>query len=1025
MSADPLMSLYEESRKKSVECFNAWWSHNASTLDDDQNKRLLTWLRQFRRTPRSAAARNSMARFLGGGVWRCDYTREQIYYDHLWTQFGPLQDDIRRVKQLMRVPFERGTIGYVVGKASFFPAEYYLVDDTERDLRGSFALEDRLIGEICAITYPIGVVKEDKEASDVQAVLCLFHPVPRLFTPAFAELFVERMRDIGHQLLRLWDRERYRRLTKSIERSFRRSESASVADSADLAQRVEQLAKGISWMENESNASVDASFAWVGMLDCGPGAPVFSPSFSGKGIAIESVPLSKSWTEPEAFMRAKQLNAMDLCGHRRGFGASGLEYKSPAIHFDKCPWSDQVKDLVVPFPDDSDVRSASGMLRIHYSSLKDELPPFDEAAVPAISGVRSEIGNLLKNVRILFRDQRDPIKLKVEREWERLLFEQILMCIFSDKEGDEARFRRLVAESWDRLWENEEPKRKLKVVTTSFWELIKTLRHLPEMKYVIGADYWAWDEQMVLTERRPMMEDPHLQRDLQLALTLLTATRDVNAGEWIGHWSGHGRLMLPGGKSCYLHFPQHDTKNAEPHYHALAVVPQAQDCRFAVCLKSRDGRVLRKATWVRKVKWPMVRAWHACRTSSATDQGPLALHLARCRTHMDLGEIHCQLTRAWHPKDGTTEDLVAPTDIRMDRNAKRRVGEILTGSGDLVIWPDQWLGKHVPSHERALWTYVAALAGEEILDLARLWAIPVQVLNHVYFWLVLGVRSELAAQAGGAIDSVLTALAVAVRGLAAEEQMKTLRDISLNDLVRRDYIHHFQDSIDEIKPLVAALEGNDKVTPSQVQGARQGLDAITRWLYAHTQGIDERFENGMPWEQISVHNLLTTATEIAETRHPRDRSRIKQWCDGLLTQADSNTLLDVNFRMDLTKEQYMLLVIIWTDILLNAGKNSNYCDSAKLGWLADRGIALLENPIRVTTPLSQETLNNVFMDLNSCLALPPKVPSWLELREGLGLRNVFSAANRLRIGLEYDIVGSGTARKCRVSLFLKRFVRMP
>ena len=55
--------------------------------------------------------------------------------------------------------------------------------------------------------------------------------------------------------------------------------------------------------------------------------------------------------------------------------------------------------------------------------------------------------------------------------------------------------------------------------------------------------------------------------------------------------------------------------------------------------------------------------------------------------------------------------------------AKRHLREIHKNVANGILWPGQWLGARVPPHERALWTYVAAYAGEEILDLAQLWAL--------------------------------------------------------------------------------------------------------------------------------------------------------------------------------------------------------------------------------------------------------------------------------------------------------------
>src|SRR5207245_689217 len=126
----------------------------------------------------------------------------------------------------------------------------------------------------------------------------------------------------------------------------------------------------------------------------------------------------------------KQLDAIDRCGRLHGFypEKEGLTDPSPNIEFDKCPWSMQhVRDLVIPLAGQGQEGSSQlvGMLRFHYSrpsgSATSDPPLSDDFS--QIEGTRRDLGNLLVHVRAVFRN--DPVKLKVEREWERLIFERL------------------------------------------------------------------------------------------------------------------------------------------------------------------------------------------------------------------------------------------------------------------------------------------------------------------------------------------------------------------------------------------------------------------------------------------------------------------------------------------------------------------------------------------------------------------------------------------------------------------------
>jgi hypothetical protein len=970
--------------------------------------------------------------WLGYGVWLIDPFKEWILPHFLRSEYEPLQKILDRGKEenqpageRVRVPFGQGTIGYVVANAETFADGLYLVDDCEADLRGEVVVADRYLGQVNVLLIPVWSSPEDKRY--VQAVFSLYLPLPGfLEREAFAKSFARAVEPLGEALASFAETGRYRALIRAVRDGGRAERRQAGADGAiDLGGSVRaNVAAPIA-------GQGVIGFPWVGVLDCGPGGLLDASSPGGRS------PLT-TWVEPDSLMRWRQIRTIDRCirayPYPEGDSKPPPQFDRDPTKFDfhdPCEWSENVRDLVLPLTADLEGhRSICGLVRIHLSgaSVPKRCAAWRQAVESLEPGLH-RVGQALIHLRQFL--SRTPEEMKVVREWEGFLFREFFEVLFgATPETVRGRLDEMSKRAVDVLPEGFEEGTEQGVLDAK--RLAKLLFSLygplRETKFdesgILGASYWSCDEEMVLAEEPEDLGDPHFLRDLQRTLTLVVTTGNRRGKELNASWLDNGlsgRFDLEGGTSgttCYLHLalPSKSSISKQPRFDKMRVDPPSPSSPGApyhvVFFRSGGGETI-SSKWLLRPTVPMVRAWYVRKDlngasqplspEAATKGGPLTQHLAWVQQERTrrLPEVLEGLREIWDPRDGVVGKVQL---FQIDwRKAPRNE----------AAWRDENDPPSEAGERTALRTLLWHLGRDELQDVHQVWAVPVVVLDHVYYWVLVGVRHQLTEGEEDLFDIVLSQIEAGIGLLAADADQKTLRKVFLNDFQRRDYRHALR------APLENAVQALEKMARGdlRVDLAEEALYEVNRardWFYLRMSKIEDSFD---AVRGNTLGQVLFGAASFALRRDDQKTTDRRAYYDGVVRTLGTRELKQA-LRLP-SQEHYALLLLLWTDLLFNAACHSEHDSEVRIEWQPENGVLTLRNPIRPGD--DRESFTEKCGVLNACLGLDAPDLPWRGPGH-IGLPNVHSAATRLRVALRYHIVADVGRDWCLVSVYLKRFL---
>lgn len=599
---DPLIGLgpTKSLSKPQVQRFNQWQRIlDAAEMLNDADRKLLKHVNTV----------DQLGDFVGGGVWRVDYTREILSYEDFWSnsRFFNTKAGAKVFRDIfgrLQIPFGRGVIGYVLENLERFQAtdeaSFYVAHNSVGDLRGAVTIEDQFLGHINVLLVPI----KGDGSQTTQLILSLFLPVPKVLTPDFCREFTRTMQWLGMQILTVWERKRYISLLKAIHPVDGLSDDPKTRLTSTLTNIAESLAgnrttrsQNVALDQSRYLARHDASFPWVSLLNT---APIIRSTENGDNFD----PFT-TWITANSFIRPRVLKHMGRMLHLnwavdKPEGRHFVEecqlgqFIPPSIRPTWCHEDSQASKVFVSDrkwdqtdkPEVFDIGlwcmnaagERTGLIRVHVSQA------LHETAGGSLPNIRTYLTSLNENLEQLttlgcwidsVRKETikgDPIAIKLERELEHLFWDSIFDDLgqrFQDgaprinkREHQRnllrTRFRETAAyEAVRTAFQNENASLrqvafKLRAETADWLESVLSLPSLRSS--VVGFSFWSMTPEVLLDAPGvdtvpPTPAAASRFRDLQRALSYLTISQwtryGVDFGRWTTTWSVSDAQLQP------------------------------------------------------------------------------------------------------------------------------------------------------------------------------------------------------------------------------------------------------------------------------------------------------------------------------------------------------------------------------------------------------------------------------------------------------------------------------------------------
>lgn len=969
---------------------------------------------------------------LGFGVWRLDYTQEIISYAHLKPDSVNFSSEqpagklvFERIKnRLMRIPFGRGTIGYVGENADKFLDKPYLCENSVGDLRGVVAVEDQIIGHVNIILVPISPV--DADHGDIRLILSLFLPLPLIFSVEYAKSFQAAVGPCGQHILTAWERHAYGRFRDNMA-------VRSSIHSADLDNSIFEIIVAAShrnFQQTDPSASSDSklqdAFPWVGKLKTRPVA-VESDDISQQ-LSLETI------TEPQSFVRSRNLQHVhNMLAYSWYANTSRQEHLVPecnqrSISVSHRLWEESpgnIVDVILPLTNGAEIL---GQIRVHLSRfLLAPNAPFDNTAInrllrPIIQTLESEAARDLHealqatgNLLDLLRRNTDPnpVAFKLERQIEYVAFKE-MFGQFSSEGNDADASDEAISEATPHTCVAGDPdpenagedavalsKRLLDAVRNSLGPKLRdhvlvSLDDNSVLHAALGFSFWSlgdsfcisrWEQnnQTLLDEDTQINDMPpeHCSqlRDLQRILSFWppSGSHEGERPDVRLNFASAGHSAIVEGIPAQnpIMFVWHP--HTSPSH--LTFTPEDDD-RLVVSAISKDGDLLARQTWHLVENWPRIRVYHLMSGQSDPAVVPLEAHLKAIRDYNLRNENHASsLLRNFLT-------VRSPLVGHDERQA-------------YVVWDESDTTSTIDEIARAA---VRQIAHSEVQDM-KLWAFPFQVFNHIYYWLIVGSRQrtgKFEPASSRFSDSPTQDLSLEMFSLTigrASAQMEhdfTRRMLTdCHDL--RDAKHQPGTYAREARKELGQLLSQDVHDPKELRlraaKATDYLRRIENWCSWH-----DKMDLCDTLRLVLLRSLKTAIARHGASCGPEQLLAIQERLETKVKQRFPSAKHSIS---DDREDYRRLLVLLWADLFSNAIKHSGFTSEVDIHMSpSQEGKVILSNRLSPQARAKLEK-NPAWLGVaNNCLKLDYESDELSGC--GMGLPNIVTWAMRLRTGLFYQ-----------------------
>jgi hypothetical protein len=345
----------------------------------------------------------------------------------------------------------------------------------------------------------------------------------------------------------------------------------------------------------------------------------------------------------------------------------------------------------------------------------------------------------------------------------------------------------------------------------------------------------------------------------------------------------------------------------------------------------------------------------------------------------------------WHPNDGDVVRVPVSTRFRQ------------AGAPSTTSEHDWGLPQEVESAStQAMWAILEAALGRELRQLQRRWAFPVQVLNHVHYWLVIGMHGfDGREQVSSPVDPhVITALQLKIASIALDVQLAELEKVFTDDIVRHDLRHQFKEPLRTVIDLFT--------DPERVYEALPHVVRLYDWLKAYDL-IRDRLDDG---KRVELTAVVSTCIELVKSRTKGgDAAHASKLPAPQALEHLARVLLNGSGGDAFT----FPLVLLLCDIIHNAAVHGAF--NVMICWNDD--LAALEVTNDVSASAAQQLIEKLGK-VNRSMSLDVDT----EL-DGSGLSNIIASSRRLRISVIYSTTPSAHEghRTITTRLYLRRFVQ--
>jgi hypothetical protein len=277
----------------------------------------------------------------------------------------------------------------------------------------------------------------------------------------------------------------------------------------------------------------------------------------------------------------------------------------------------------------------------------------------------------------------------------------------------------------------------------------------PDRLGIFAATYWSFDKEMVLAGDPPpeCADKRHLLRDLQQALGHLAGARKWDHWPRVVQWKDTGEtgkltLNTDTAHVCYLHLPWTSEpwkgNDGKGRYDTMSISRTGDPANGRMPLsvsftRGEDTTGALTSAWTLDESFPLIRAWRVRQApadktaTSPAPSSPIKRYLDSKRRYdpnaNPVLDTLCDLRPPWNPADGIRAGEAA-LRCSWDRPNRESLDEV----------EEEGKRRQATADERAMYRLLRAQAQDEVDTLHRIWAIPVQVLDHVYFYLLVGTR---------------------------------------------------------------------------------------------------------------------------------------------------------------------------------------------------------------------------------------------------------------------------------------------
>ena len=923
--------------------------------------------------------------YLGGGVWRVDYTQERIFYDDLWTNawwFAKNEAGEQLLKkirnELLSVPYDCGTIGYIVKYAHEYKRGFR-TENTVGDLRGEVLFEDQILGHINVLTCPI-FAYDNSNNETVRILLSIFLPVQCIFTETFASSFAEYVRPIGQRILATLEGATHAQIRNVLMLPKSRSDFASrenlFGDIASIAENVRYPERAIQLKknENQSKDSHPLSFPWIALLKT---EPVAASSRDWDD------PL-ELWIEPVSYERWRHLKeAAEMVSHPRTTAASfqaELEQREPFVS--NRPW-DNLGDLIdIVLPLVNAKSEAVGQIRLHLSAyLIPEPVPMNENCIPLTAAMCESISNTLRSAlsksAIFLRKLRDrvkgtPLSRKTAACIEGYLFSSIFRGLAAYLAGNNPSnildnfkldtLQAICASSFKsgtirkRLASHVREIRAILLENIS--ELLQgslntTKQTTPIANVLLGFTYWCVERTPLLVERNPEQNIANVEQAVVSCLARdkirLVAEETGRMPDTIRYWDPDAPVVyhhpVLGAYTLEFHATHGDLW--EVNYSSASMPKQLND-------RWRNARAAR------------IRSYYLI------GRGPGENNINKLNAHI---QAYClQNVKRLQKSD---------TECNPTNNIHN---PIYPTNHKYANWRDI-----KESHMRNdVEKYVDDIGGHKrYLGINDVLPVPIYIFNHIYGYLLVGARNKMEHNMVYwelALDMIQMQIKKVILGYETD----ALRALIVVNHAQRDISHNVYSPLNKINDVINL---GPNITPQNYRDLRSNLAIVTRWC-----NIWAKTHEKPPTEPVQLKYVIESACEQAGNHLKCTRQKILK-----RLSYDMDVFEDLYVRGQQGLREHKVISLLLGDIICNAVKHSPPRTEINLMWQS--GVLVIRNSI-CEKSIKKEFESTIVNDLNRCLALPINNLSWRASGKDdkrIGLSNIMAWARMARVGLDYLI----------------------